>query len=279
MNASARSPGRRAAKVIAFAFVPLIAVGYGRVEASPPGGFPARGSCHPRGRGLYILPDPGCTPGATNPAVTQATIDQTICVPGWSESVRPPESVTEPEKRLALASYGYYDGRALGGYEFDHLVSISLGGALDSSRNLWPEPDYAGLSSSSFYLNPKDKLEDKLHALVCEKRLSLVAAQKLIATNWIAGYGKWIGPARSPRPQAARCTVSASYNSTYHDYDVYVHSNQPDKTVTVSDSNGDSHSYHTDAHGYADVYLYVHGNPAGQQVTARVGSATYSAIL
>jgi hypothetical protein len=109
--------------------------------------------------------------------------------------VRPPEWVTEPQKRLALASYGYYDGRALGRYELDHLVSISLGGALDSPRNLWPEPDYPGVTTSSFYLNPKDKLEDKLHRLVCEKRLSLAAAQKLIATGWIAGYRKWISSA------------------------------------------------------------------------------------
>src|SRR5690242_19992277 len=34
------------------------------------------------------LPDPVKTPGALNPDVTQETIRQTICVPGWTASVR-----------------------------------------------------------------------------------------------------------------------------------------------------------------------------------------------
>jgi hypothetical protein len=84
--------------------------------------------------------------------------------------------------------------------------------------------------------------------------------------------------ASNPRTGAS-CTVSASYNSSYRDYDVYVHSNQPDQTVTVSDTAGDSHSYHTDSAGYADVYLRVSGTAAGQHVTAQVGGATCSTTL
>ncbi|MDQ6778499.1 MAG: hypothetical protein M3071_20260 [Actinomycetota bacterium] len=255
-------------------------------SANQPGAFPAPGSCHPRGRGPFVLPDATCTPGATNPAVTQETIGQTICTPGWSESVRPPESATEPQKRLAIAAYAYYAGQSLGRYEFDHLISLSLGGALDSPKNLWPEPDYPGVPANSFYLNPKDKLESKLHTLVCDKQISLATARKLLATNWIDGYRTWIGgvtPTPAPtNPQPAptpSCTVSASYNATYKDYDVYVHSNQADQTVTVSDSHGDSRSFHTDSSGYADVYLNVHGNPAGQKVTATVGGATCSTTL
>ncbi len=163
-------------------------------------GFPPQGSCHARGHGLFVLPDATCTPGVTNPAVTQATIGQTICIPGWSQSVRPPASVTESQKRVAIASYGYYDGHALGPYEFDHLISISLGGALDSPKNLWPEPDYSGVPTSSFYLNPKDKLEIQLHSLVCEKRMSLASAQKLLSTTWVTGYRKWIGPVTPTQP-------------------------------------------------------------------------------
>jgi hypothetical protein len=157
-------------------------------------GFPRARSCHVRGSGLFVLPDASCTPGATNPAVTQATIRSTICVSGWSSQVRPPESVTEPQKAVSVASYGDYDGAALGRYEFDHLISIALGGALDSPKNLWPEPDYPGVSERSYYLNPKDRLEDKLHDLVCQGRMSLHAAQHLLAGNWVAGYRTWIGP-------------------------------------------------------------------------------------
>jgi hypothetical protein len=82
---------------------------------------PGPGSCHARGRGLYSLPDPHCTPGAIDPAVTQADIRRTICRAGYSESVRPPESVTEPEKRASLRAYG--DHRPLRDYEYDHLLS------------------------------------------------------------------------------------------------------------------------------------------------------------
>jgi hypothetical protein len=272
----------RVARVITVA---CLAVG-GVVGVLAATGEARAGSCHARGKGLFVLPDPSCTPGATNPSVTPATIGQTICVSGWSSRVRPPESVTEPQKVRSLAVYGYYDGHALGNYEYDHLIPISLGGALDSSRNLWPEPDYAHVSPGSYYLNPKDKLELKLHDLVCGGQMSLRSAQRSIARNWVTAYRKWVGstsgtPPAQPQPHsgAASCTVSASYNSTYRNYDVYVHSNQPDADATVTDTNGDTASYYTDSSGYADVYLYVHGSAAGQRVTATVGGATCSAGL
>lgn len=267
--------------VVACLALALVVLYQARSGASEPHAFPPPGSCHARGHGLFVLPDARCTPGATNPAVTQATIGRTICVPGWSGTVRPPESITEPQKRVALAAYGDYDGRSLGRYEFDHLINISIGGALDSPKNLWPEPNYPNVSADSFYLNPKDRLEDKLHALVCDRRMALVTAQKIIATNWVAGYRKWVAPPQTkPAPApTAWCRVNASYNSTYEDYDVYVHSNQADKTVTVTDTHGDSKTWYTNASGYADVYLYVRGNPAGQRVTADVGGATCSTTI
>ncbi len=126
---------------------------------------PAPGSCHARGHGLDSLPDPRCTPGAVSPAVTQRTLGSTICRSGYSESVRPSESITEPEKEASLAAYG--DHRPLHDYEYDHLVSLELGGAANDPRNLWPEP---GASP-----NPKDSIEDRLHAMVCDGRLSLAA--------------------------------------------------------------------------------------------------------
>src|SRR5205085_8220106 len=81
---------------------------------------PPPGSCHARGSGLSSLPDPRCTPGAISPAVTQADIHSTICSYGYTRSVRPPESVSEPEKEASLAPYG--DTGPLHVYEFDHLV-------------------------------------------------------------------------------------------------------------------------------------------------------------
>ena len=42
---------------------------------------PPAGSCHVRGHYPFDTPDPHCTPGALNPAVTQATIARRSVVP------------------------------------------------------------------------------------------------------------------------------------------------------------------------------------------------------
>ena len=151
----------------------------------------APGSCHYRGSGLYMQPDPRCGPGALNPAVTQANIEQTICRPGgYTASVRPPESVTEPEKRALMTAY---DNRAaLSDVELDHIVSLGVGGAANDPRNLYPEPDYPHVSPTSYYQNAKDRLEDRLHQLVCAGRLSLTRAQVALADDWPAAYRRYV---------------------------------------------------------------------------------------
>ena len=98
---------------------------------------PPRGSCHVRGHDPFNTPDPRCTPGALNPAVTQTTIRQTICRSGYSSSIRPSTSVTGPEKLASMRAYGFHQGP--GAYEYDHLISLEMGGAANDSRNLWPE--------------------------------------------------------------------------------------------------------------------------------------------
>jgi hypothetical protein len=147
---------------------------------------PSPGSCHARGHGLMALPDPRCTPGAVNPAVTPGTLDSTICRSGWTATVRPPERVTEPEKLASMRAYGLTGTSA---YEYDHLVPLELGGAVNDPRNLWPEPDYP--AREGFYLNPKDRLETALRRLVCAGRLSLSAAQRAIAGDWVSAYARY----------------------------------------------------------------------------------------
>jgi hypothetical protein len=235
---------------------------------------PAPGSCHAIGTGLYSRPDPICTPGALNPAVTQATIDRTICVEGWTSTVRPPESISEQEKAASMAAYG--DTGSLGDYEYDHFVPLELGGATNDPRNLWPEP---GASP-----NPKDAVENELRQKVCDGQMTLPEAQHEIVTNWLRlAQPSSPAPSGPPAPsapaQGAECTVSASYSSTYNDYAVYVHSNQPDQTVTVTDAEGHTDSWHTDASGYADVYFKSGGYAPGRQITARVGQASCSTTL
>jgi hypothetical protein len=137
---------------------------------------PAPGSCHATGHGELVMPDPRCTPGALNRAVTQANIHQTICVPGYTETIRPSESITEPEKLASMAAYGYA-GRSPRDFEYDHLVSLELGGAVNDPRNLWPE---SGASP-----NPKDTIENVLHRMVCDGQIRLARAQHVIATDWV----------------------------------------------------------------------------------------------
>jgi len=163
---------------------PAGTLAYSRASASVVQPQPPRGNCHARGSGLLELPDPRCTPGALNPAVSTATLSSTICMRGWTSTVRPAESVTEPEKLASMAAYGLRTRASA--EEYDHLVPLELGGAVNDPRNLWPEPDYA--TRAGFYLNPKDRLERVLNRLVCSGRMSLSRAQLLIARNWAGAY-------------------------------------------------------------------------------------------
>ena len=101
--------------------------------------------------------------------------------------MRPPESVTEPEKYASMSAYGV--SAPASRYEYDHDVPLELGGALNDPRNLWPELDYT--HPAPFYLNPKDHLEDALHRRVCAGAMTLAQAQRLIALNWVTAYRRY----------------------------------------------------------------------------------------
>jgi hypothetical protein len=173
-----------------------------------------------------------------------------------------------------MAAYG--DNRSMDSYEYDHLVPLELGGATNDPRNLWPEP---GASP-----NQKDTVESELNRQVCDGRMTLAQAQNAIATNWV----KLVPPQSQQRPTrqkptvpptpAAWCSASAEYSSRYSDYDVYVHSNQQDQTVTVTGA-GTSASWYTDHSGYADVYFHAGPSATGDRVTVEVGEANCSAAL
>ncbi|MDQ1582829.1 MAG: hypothetical protein QOF36_883 [Microbacteriaceae bacterium] len=129
-----------------------------------------------------FLPDAACTPGAIDPAVTEATIGSTICVSGYTAGVRPPTSVTGPAKSSSLADYGMARGPTV---EYDHLVPLELGGASTVS-NLWPEPNKTAAKGVN---NPKDAVENALKKAVCDHRVLLAAAQNAIASNWTTAEG------------------------------------------------------------------------------------------
>ncbi|MGE5290606.1 MAG: hypothetical protein ACM3ML_26130 [Micromonosporaceae bacterium] len=125
------------------------------------------------------LPDPRCTPGSRDPAVTQANLQTTICRSGYSRSVRPPESQTERFKfDEAYPAYGVSPSART---ELDHLVSLELGGSNDAS-NLWPEVPPSP--------NQKDMVENALHRAVCSGKVTLAAAQEAIADDWMTAEAK-----------------------------------------------------------------------------------------
>ena len=148
---------------------------------------PAPGTCHyvvVNGSAGDYLPDPHCTPGATNPKVTQADLASTICKSGYTATIRPPASITGREKTASEAAYGFH-GKA-STTEYDHLISLELGGDPNSPLNLWPEPNK---SSATGTTNPKDHVENTFKTLICnalhgKPYLPLAKAQYLIATNW-----------------------------------------------------------------------------------------------
>jgi len=111
--------------------------------------------------------DPVRSPGVLNPDVTQANIDSTICMHGWTRTIRPSTSYTNDLKRKQMREYGV-EG-SLSDYQEDHLISLELGGHPTDRRNLWPEP-YPRASEV-------DSIENELNAKVCAGELTLEEAR------------------------------------------------------------------------------------------------------
>jgi len=123
-----------------------------------------------------LLPDPKMTPGATLPVTTGD-----ICVSGYTKKVR---NVPASVKRQVYAEYGITSHQP-GEYEIDHLISLELGGS-NSIKNLWPQ----SYVTQPWNAHVKDKLENELHAEICDGRIDLATAQHEIANDWIASYKK-----------------------------------------------------------------------------------------
>ncbi|WP_411123719.1 hypothetical protein [Streptomyces sp. x-19] len=144
---------------------------------------PSPGSCHFRYTAdKQPLPDPKCTPGATNPKVTPQTLGTTICRSGYTKGIRPPVSITGREKTANAASYGYTG--PLHDAEYDHLISLQLGGDPNDPRNIWVEPPSPGHRPGAGPNNPKDGVENKLKAAICAGKTDLAKAQQAIAHDW-----------------------------------------------------------------------------------------------
>jgi hypothetical protein len=126
-------------------------------------------------------------PGVSNPAVTQANIQQTICVPGWAAKQRPPSSYTEKIK-FALMDKARIPRTDSSKYELDHDHSIEDGGSPTDPNNLWLEPYFGPLNA-----HQKDRVETLVKHLICTGKMPLSAAGPALQ-NWPATYRARIGP-------------------------------------------------------------------------------------
>ncbi|MCI3276992.1 hypothetical protein [Streptomyces cylindrosporus] len=166
-----------------------IAVGAGPQKHYTVQQQPAAGSCHYRYEHGEPLEDPACTPGAISPAVTQANLSSTICrTGGYTSGVRPSAYVTGKEKKLNAASYGFTGW--MSDAEYDHLISLQLGGDPNDPRNLWVEPADPGHKKGSGVNNKKDPVETKLHTAVCKGQVTLAAAQHAIVSDWTTALSR-----------------------------------------------------------------------------------------
>ncbi|MFK0296015.1 hypothetical protein ACIQU6_36845 [Streptomyces sp. NPDC090442] len=184
-KSSTDSKGGSSASASSSASAPsgAIPVGPGPQSAYTVQQQPAPGSCHVHYTAdKQPLPDPKCTPGATSPKVTPQTLKSTICKSGYTKGIRPPVSITNREKTANAKSYGYTG--SLHDAEYDHLVSLQLGGDPNDPRNLWVEPPSPGHKPGAGPNNPKDGVENKLKAAICGNKVELAKAQQAIAHDW-----------------------------------------------------------------------------------------------
>lgn len=188
-SAHAAAPTRSVSAAPSVTFVPPTPIAGGLPEVHDPGQVTGTltGPCHTTGIYPDQLPDPRCTPGSIDPAVTQASIHQTVCVRGYTTKVRPPEAQTEAFKfGRAYPAYGVAHSVRT---ELDHQVPLELGGSNDA-KNLWPEPETS-------IPNAKDYVEDAARVAVCSGRMTLASAQIAIAKNWVS-LGQQLG-VKTPR--------------------------------------------------------------------------------
>jgi hypothetical protein len=126
------------------------------------------------------MPDARLTPGAANPLVTQANIQQTVCVAGYTARIRPARAYTDKLKLQQMRERGLPGTPA--DYEEDHRLDLAGGGAPSDPANLWPQPwPEARL---------KDRLETYTHREMCAGRMTLAQVQAIFLGDFWVAYDR-----------------------------------------------------------------------------------------
>jgi len=110
-----------------------------------------------------------------NPDVTQDNIGETICVRGFTKTIRPPVEYTNAIKFRLLAEQGL-PPEAAADFKLDHRINLSIGGAPSDPRNMMLQPNNES--------HDKDRVELCLSRTVCAGRITLQQAQQAIWNNW-----------------------------------------------------------------------------------------------
>lgn len=132
------------------------------------------------------LPNPSITPEAINPAVTQENLHETVCVPGWTRTIRPSSSYVRQLEHQQIREQGLPGNPR--DYHEDHLVPLCAGGHPSDPKNLWPQP-ISGQWADKF----KNQLEGSVCRIVCRGAMSLQEAQSLFLApaDWTESYMKF----------------------------------------------------------------------------------------
>jgi hypothetical protein len=114
--------------------------------------------------------------------VTQDSVADTICKPGYADTVSPPMEKLLERKNQLLTARGI-DSEDGPGYALDRRVPVVLGGSPDAPGNLDLLP-WGGHRGE----RRKELLTAKLKRCVCAGKMSLSDAQAAIAGDWPAQY-------------------------------------------------------------------------------------------
>jgi hypothetical protein len=121
-----------------------------------------------------------------NPDVTQQTLSSTVCLSGYTKSLRPSTTYTNGVKRRLMLEQGLDFDVKKDNFELDHIIPLALGGHPRNLNNLMLQP-WDGHGGAK----RKDRLEVKLQCLVCSGEVPLDVAQEAIWVDWQAAYSTY----------------------------------------------------------------------------------------
>ena len=160
--------------------------------------LPPTHACQARMSHGLPIPDPTCSPGASNPTITVQILRTATQPPatGFRTSCVRDKATSAHAKAATYDWYGVphpaHNTGASQTCELDHIVSLELGGA-DTLDNIWPECGPQGVALNDRYFKQKDLVENYLAAQVRGGAMTLRAAQIGIATDWT----KYLAAARA----------------------------------------------------------------------------------